>query len=167
MVTHDQEEAMGVSDRIVVMSRGHVEQVGTPEDVYRAPASAFVAGFVGRSSAFDAKVEATPGTLDVHGTILPADAARGILYGTPVRAFVRPEDVRLGRHATALAGAMEAEVTHLEFLGATCRITLERPHLRIEADASPDLVREIGAVPGARLPMALPADRLLVFRTDV
>jgi iron(III) transport system ATP-binding protein len=167
MVTHDQEEAMGVSDRIVVMSRGHVEQVGTPEEVYRTPASAFVAGFVGRSSAFDAKVEATPGTIDVHGTVLPANAARGLLFGAPVRVFVRPEDVRLGAEAAAQPGAMEAEVTHLEFLGAMCRITLERPHLRIEADASPDLVRSIGATPGARLPMAFPADRLLVFGNDV
>jgi len=166
MVTHDQEEAMGVSDRIVVMSRGFVEQVGTPEEVYRQPASAFVAGFVGRSSAFDAKVEGV-GVLGVNGLMLPAEDARGLLFGTPVRAFIRPEDVRLGPAAAALPGATEVEVTHLEFLGAMCRVAVERPQLRIEADIAPDLAREIGAMPGAKLPLALPADRIMVFKTDV
>jgi iron(III) transport system ATP-binding protein len=88
MVTHDQEEAMGVSDRIVVMSRGRVEQVGTPEEVYRRPASAFVAGFVGRSSMIEAKVGASPGTLDAAGHVIAAEAARGMLYGAEVLAFV-------------------------------------------------------------------------------
>jgi iron(III) transport system ATP-binding protein len=167
MVTHDQEEAMGVSDRVVVMSRGHVEQVGTPEDIYRQPASAFVAGFVGRSSAFDATVDATPGTLAAAGLRIPADGARGLPPGTPVRAFVRPEDVRLGPEAAAIAGAVEVEVTHIEFLGAMCRIGLECGSLRLEADLPPDAVRALGALPGARLPAALPAEKLIVFRSDV
>jgi len=167
MVTHDQEEAMGVSDRIVVMSRGRVEQVGTPEEVYGQPASAFVAGFVGRSSAFDATVEATPGTLLADGLVIPAEAARGRLYGSRVRAFVRPEDVKLGPAAQGMPGATEMEVTHLEFLGATCRVTLERRHLKLEADAPPALVRQVGALPGERVLAALPADRILVFDADV
>jgi iron(III) transport system ATP-binding protein len=167
MVTHDQEEAMGVSDRIVVMSRGHVEQVGTPEEVYRQPASAFVAGFVGRSSAFDARVEATPATVEVGDLRLPAEAARGRLYGTRLRVFIRPEDVRLGPEAAALPGALRMAVTHLEFLGATCRVTLERGPLRLEADAAPDVVRQVGAMPGEEVAVALPADRLMVFDADV
>ena len=81
MVTHDQEEAMGVSDRIVVMSRGRVEQVGTPEEVYRRPASAFVAGFVGRSSMIEAKVGASLGTLDAAGHVIAAEAC--LLYTSP------------------------------------------------------------------------------------
>ena len=166
MVTHDQEEAMGVSDRIVVMSRGRVEQVGTPEEVYRQPASAFVAGFVGRSSTFDATVCATPATLDLGGIRLPADAAHGLLYGTRVRAFIRPEEVRLGPAAAALPGATEMEVSHLEFLGATCRLSLEHGPLRIEADVAPDEARLLGAFPGARLLAALPAGRLMVFAAD-
>ena len=167
MVTHDQEEAMGVSDRMVVMSRGRVEQVGTPEEIYRRPASAFVAGFVGRSAAFDAVVEATPGSIRAAGHLLPAEAARGLLYGTELRVFVRPEDVRLGAAASQMPGALAMEVTHLEFLGATCRLTLEAPRLQLEAEATPDMVAALGALPGARLPVAVPADRLLVFRADV
>ena len=167
MVTHDQEEAMGVSDRLVVMSRGRVEQVGTPEEVYRRPASAFVAGFVGRSSAFDAVVEAAPGMIVAAGHHLPADAARGLLYGTELRVFVRPEDVRLGPAAAGLPGALQMEVVHLEFLGAACRITLEAPRLRLEADASPDLVQALGAVPGVMLLVGVPSERLMVFKADV
>ena len=167
MVTHDQEEAMGVSDRIVVMSRGRVEQVGTPEEVYRRPNSAFVAGFVGRSSAFDAVVDATPAMLVAHGRHIPAEAARGMLYGTAVRAFVRPEDVRLGPAAEGMPGAIMMEVAHLEFLGAMCRIGLEAPRLRLDADASPDLVHALGIAPGAPILVAIPADRLMVFPADV
>jgi iron(III) transport system ATP-binding protein len=167
MVTHDQEEAMGVSDRIVVMSRGRVEQVGTPEEVYRQPASAFVAGFVGRSSAFEAVVDATPGMLRAAGHAIPAEAARGLLYGTEVRAFVRPEDVRLGAAATGMPGALVMEVVHLEFLGATCRVTLEHGRLRLEADATAEALREAGALPGATVPVAVPASAVMVFPTDV
>jgi len=167
MVTHDQEEAMGVSDRVVVMSRGRIEQVGTPEDIYARPASAFVAGFVGRSSHFDAVVEAPPGLIIAEGHRLPCDPARPLLYGTRVRVFIRPEDVRLGPAATALPGAIEAQVTHLEFLGPVCRLSLEAGGLRLEADCAPDQVRALGAIPGAVLPLAVPAEHVMVFPNDV
>ena len=167
MVTHDQEEAMGVSDRIVVMSRGRVEQVGTPEEVYRRPASAFVAGFVGRSSMIEAMVGATPATLEAGGHVIPADAAGGMLYGAEVRAFVRPEDVRLGDAARDMPGAVAMDVVHVEFLGATCRVALEAGRLRLEADAPAAMLRAAGAVPGARLLAAIPSSALMVFPADV
>lgn len=155
---------MAVFDRIVVMTGGRVEQVGTPEEVYRRPASAFVAGFVGRSAAFDAKVEA--GMLLAAGHRLPAEQARGLADGMAVRAFVRPEDVRLGAAALALPGAVEMEVAHLEFLGATCRVSLEHGRLRLDADASLEALRAAGALPGARVPVAVPAEAVMVFSTD-
>ena len=157
---------MAVSDRIVVMSRGLVEQVGTPEDVYRRPASAFVAGFVSRTAGFDAVVDAAPGMLRAGGHRIPADAARGLLYGTQVRAFVRPESVRLGGAARTMPRVMEMEVTHLEFLGARCRVTLEAGRLTLDADATADALREAGAMPGARVPVAVPAASVMVFPTD-
>lgn len=163
MVTHDQEEAMGVSDRIVVMSRGHIEQIGTPETIYRHPASAFVAGFVGHASHFDAKVDATPGTLAVDGLVLPCLGARRMLYGTPVQAFIRPEDVAIGPSASALEGHFAARVMHQEFLGPICRVTLEVGRLRLEADVNPGVAPAIGEV----LLAALPAERLMVFPRDV
>lgn len=167
MVTHDQEEAMSVSDRIVVMSRGRVEQVGTPEDVYRYPASAFVAGFVGRSSMIEGVVGATPATIEAGGHVIPAEAAGGMLYGAELRAFVRPEDVRLGDAARDMPGAMLMDVVHVEFLGATCRVALEAGRLRLEADAPMVSLREAGAVPGGRLLAAIPAAAVMVFPADV
>jgi iron(III) transport system ATP-binding protein len=166
MVTHDQEEAMSVSDRIVVMSNGRIEQVGTPEDIYRNPASAFVATFIGRSTAFDATV-AEPGTLDVHGLRLPADGARGLPAGTPVRAFVRPEHAVVGGNAAGQPGMMEANVVATEFLGPTCRLVLECGPINVEADLpSESLGRDVSR-DRQTLPLWLPASRIMVFRTDV
>jgi iron(III) transport system ATP-binding protein len=167
MVTHDQEEAMGVSDRIVVMSRGHVEQVGTPEDVYRSPASAFVAGFVGRSSMIEAVVDAVPGRLRASGHVIGADGARGMLYGAEVLAFVRPEDVLIGDPAERMPEALSMDVTHVEFLGATCRVTLESGRLRLDADATAAALRAAGAVPGSRIKVAVPPAAVMVFPKDV
>ena len=166
MVTHDQEEAMSVSDRIVVMHRGGVEQVGTPEEIYRRPASAFVAGFVGRSASFDAVVDATPGVLHAAGHAIVAEAASGMLYGTPVRAFVRPEDIRLGAMPGEPDG-LAMEVVHVEFLGAVCRVTLEAGRLRLEADATAEQLRAAGAAPGARIVVAVPPGAVMVFPADV
>lgn len=58
------------------------------------------------------------------------------------------------------------EVTHLEFLGAACRLALEHGPLRLEAELAPDAARALGALPGARLPVALPAERLLLFPAE-
>jgi len=96
------------------------------------------------------------------GRVLPCDAARGMLYGTPVQAFIRPENVRVGAAAAALPGGFEAQVTHVEFLGPVCRLSLQAGRLRLEADIAPEQV----AQPGALLPVALPAERLMVFPVD-
>jgi iron(III) transport system ATP-binding protein len=168
MVTHDQEEAMGVSDRVVVMSRGKIEQIGTPEEIYRRPASPFVAGFVGRSARFEAAVDTPPGRLLAGPEHLPliADAARPLLYAARVEAFFRPEDVRLGPEAAFMPGVFRAVVTHLEFLGPICRVSLEAGRLRLEADATPDAIHRLGLAPGAEVDAAVPAERVMVFPAD-
>jgi iron(III) transport system ATP-binding protein len=166
MVTHDQEEAMSVSDRVVVMSRGRIAQIGTPEEIYSQPTAPFVANFVGRSSRFEASVEA-PGRLRTgDGLAIPADSARALPSGTQVEVFVRPEDVRIGPEAATVSGQFKAEVTHLEYLGPVCRLSLTSGPRRIEADLPPGIVHRLGAVPGATVDVALPSDRLLVFQTD-
>ncbi len=160
MVTHDQEEAMAIADRIVVMHAGRIEQVGTPEAVYRHPASAFVAGFVGRSSHFDAVVQAE-GLRTADGHLIPSPPPAPI--GTSVKVFVRPEDVRL---TATTAGPLSAEVTALEYLGPVCRLALADGRLLLEAEASPDALREIGAQPGARIGLSIPPSRMLIFPGD-
>jgi ABC-type Fe3+/spermidine/putrescine transport system ATPase subunit len=97
MVTHDQEEAMAIADRVAVMRAGRIEQVGTAHDIYDAPASLFVARFVGESNVFDATLKgggAAGLQLDVTG--MGSFAARGrdgLLPAEPVQMLVRPESV--------------------------------------------------------------------------
>ena len=102
-VTHDQVEAMTLADRVVVMNGGHIEQVGTPEEIYRNPASRFVAGFIGSPpmNLFEGKV-AGPGEVEAQGvvfSVLHTDLARG----RPVTIGIRPEEIVLGASGTNVA----------------------------------------------------------------
>jgi len=99
-VTHDQEEALSMSDRVVVMREGHVEQVGTPRDVYESPANLFVARFVGEINVFDAEVTGLLSDGRLVGRIagqpvtLPARNG-GFAVGDRLHVLLRPEDLRL------------------------------------------------------------------------
>jgi putative spermidine/putrescine transport system ATP-binding protein len=93
-VTHDQEEALAISDRVCVMSNGRLEQVGTPKDVYRQPSSAFVARFVGSMNEFPATVEGS-GTVRIGSTVLRVPTTHGLPERSSVLVLVRPEDLRL------------------------------------------------------------------------
>jgi iron(III) transport system ATP-binding protein len=162
MVTHDQEEAMAIADRIVVMRAGRVEQIGTAEDLYERPTSAFVAGFVGRSSAFDAVAEGEAiRTADGH--VLPCPAASGFPRGEALRVFLRPEHLRFGADLAGQPGAFAARVAAIEFHGSHCRIAFEHGRLRLEAEATPERLRTAGLSPGAEVPVLLPPTRLRLF----
>jgi iron(III) transport system ATP-binding protein len=167
MVTHDQEEAMGVSDRIVVMSRGRIEQIGTPAEIYDRPASPFVAGFVGHSSRIEAVVDTPPGQVLAQGVRLAAEAARSLLYGARVVCFIRPEHVRLHRRDAAPPGALPAAITGLEFLGPTVRLALEAGPLRLAATIAPADLAALEALPGDGVAVTLPPEHLMVFPDDV
>ncbi|MEV8338580.1 ABC transporter ATP-binding protein [Leucobacter sp. NPDC077196] len=112
-VTHDQEEALAISDRVAVMEGGRIAQLGTPEDLYRRPASPFVADFVGLSNRLEATLEQDHA--NVRGARLPMIAPAGAgttgVVGGRVTAYVRPEHVRLaaeapGSFATSLSGVV-------------------------------------------------------------
>jgi len=166
MVTHDQEEAMSVSDRLVVMSRGRIEQVGTPEEVYRHPASGFVANFIGRSTHLDGVVEAG-GVVHAKGLALKVDAVGRMKPGEEVRLFIRPEDVMLGHGVGAYDGASECRVASLEYLGAVCRLGLRAGEATIEADIRSDRVGELDLSGERPVPMLIASDRILAFPAGV
>jgi putative spermidine/putrescine transport system ATP-binding protein len=111
-VTHDQEEALAISDRVCVMSQGRLEQLGTPRDVYRHPSTAFVARFVGTMNELPAEVTG-PGEVSVMGTRLGVPKAAGFGLGATVKLLVRPEDLLLADDG--LAGT----VTAVTFQGST------------------------------------------------
>ena len=162
MVTHDQEEALTMADRIVVMNQGAIEQVGAPQDIYRAPATAFVADFVGAMNFLAGTLDA-PDRVRVGGlafTCLPQD---GLARGAAVRLCIRPEDVRVRDLPADAANRVAVEVTELDFVGAFCRATLKAGDTALVADFSSNLMRDLGVAAGKKLDVALPPDRVRVF----
>jgi iron(III) transport system ATP-binding protein len=116
-VTHDQEEAMAVSDRIAVMDKGVIQQVGTPKSIYQRPANLFVANFIGRSNALDADLSADNGESTLtfgNGYTVPYRHLRpGVTGPLKVKVSVRPEEFILESNGTGIEGEILASV----FLG--------------------------------------------------
>jgi len=166
MVTHDQEEALTVADRIVVMNAGAIDQVGTPVEIYRRPANRFVADFIGVMNFLPAVV-AGPGRVRLAGAEVAArDGLGGLPAGSPVTVGIRPEDVAARGVTRGTANALEATVERLDFFGAFYRAGLRpraAPSLEVLADFSVSLVRELGLVESQELLVALPEERIRVF----
>lgn len=114
-VTHDQEEALAVADRVAVMNAGRIEQIGTPEELYRTPVTAFVADFVGLSSGLPGELRGD--VVSLYGTTLPVLPGETVPDGA-VRVAVRPEDVRFVADA---ADGIPATVVSSSFLGSLRR----------------------------------------------
>ncbi len=118
MVTHDQEEALSMADRIVVMNHGVIEQIGTPQEIYEQPATPFVADFVGKINVLPAtslgEQRFRTGHLELHceGCDHPA--------GTEVNLYLRPEDRLLENITADTPNRLTALVNHVEFLGGSC-----------------------------------------------
>ncbi|CAN5535219.1 ABC transporter ATP-binding protein [soil metagenome] len=114
-VTHDQEEALAISDRVCVMSHGAIEQVGSPTDVYRQPTTAFVARFVGTMNEFPGEV-GKGGEVTVLSTLLAVPQAKTVAAGSKITLLVRPEDLSLGD--AGLPGTVSA----VTFQGASTQV---------------------------------------------
>lgn len=115
-VTHDQSEAMSISDKIIIMSKGKVEQVGTPREVYYHPTSKFVADFIGEANFLDAKVESTSGekaVISVGGRQLTVNNYGGAKAGETASLVIRPEAAGLSE-----TGILDCEVTLSTFMGS-------------------------------------------------
>ncbi len=155
-VTHDQEEALAIADRVGVMRDGRLEQLAPPADVYSRPATSFVAEFVGLSNRLAGTVSGT--TVTVRGREIPlVDTATP---AGPVIALVRPEAVTLASDATAEAGPLTGTVIALTFLGATSRVTVDLGDTTIMAQLATSDAAELGA--GSRVTLAIRPDPVLV-----
>jgi putative spermidine/putrescine transport system ATP-binding protein len=122
-VTHDQEEALSISDRVAVMSEGHVLQMAPPAEIYRAPADAFVARFIGAGGVLAGRTDGQG--VRMGEIFLPADSASKLGSGTDVELFLRPEHVTLTeREAVPPPGAIPVMVQELTFFGSLTRIKL-------------------------------------------
>ncbi len=111
-VTHDQEEALTMSDTIVVMNQGYIQQIGTPEDIYNEPTNAFVADFIGDSNIFPG-IMLEDKVVELFGIVFPC-VDTGFGRNCPVDVVIRPEDVELGAPGT---GTVNGVVSHLIFKG--------------------------------------------------
>lgn len=136
-VTHDQEEALEVADRIVVLNKGHIEQVGTPDEVYQAPASPFVYSFLGNVNLFHGRVDG--GWADLGGLRLDA-GEHAAADGAPAIAYVRPHDIEVSRDA--LGEALQGEVLEIRRLGGLVRLVLRRGEEQVEVELSRERYQE-------------------------
>jgi len=136
-VTHDQEEALSISDRVAVMWGGKIEQIGSPAEMYGSPATPFVAEFIGTMNRLTATV-ADDGAIDYAGLRLPVDAAHGLPRGERVLCLVRPEsvDVVAAADGASAEDALTGEVVSRIFLGATTRVRVEDGDRSLVADLS-------------------------------
>ena len=163
MVTHDQEEALTMADRIVVMSDGRIEQVGTPEGIYQQPQSAFVADFVGTMNFVPATVARE--TVMVGGASLTCNT-EGLEDGRLVTVAIRPEDFNFAVADAAAGNQWSVEITTLEFLGSFVRIGLKwgtGEPLRAFADVSANLYRRLALRSGETHTVSLPEEYIRLY----
>ena len=160
MVTHDQEEALTMADRLVVMNDGAVRQVGTQKDLYERPSDRFVAGFVGRSTFIEGEIEA-PGRFRSVGGL--AIVCRGAVAG-PATLALRPESIVFAPEPQAsMDNSLPGVVEFVSYLGATIDMHVRiSPKERVIVQVSN---RESGLVPmvGGRVFVAWPAEGSIVF----
>jgi len=141
LITHDQDEALSLADRIVLQREGRIVQTGTPLEIYDAPADAFVAGFVGRANLLDAKV------IDAETVETPlgrlATPPHGRSAGSAVKVLVRPERVEIAREVAG-ENVFAAQVLRDRFFGATRQLEVAAGQGRLEIEtALRDHVRNV------------------------
>ena len=157
-VTHDQEEALAISDHVAVMYGGVIEQMGTPAEMYTSPATPFVAEFIGTMNRLQSTiVDGASGTVEYNGSQLQVGAARGRTNGERVMLLIRPEALELeaaaGNGASANGNTLRGEVLTHTFLGPVTRLKV-----------SGDLIADMSTARAAALPVGasvvarIPAD---------
>jgi len=159
-VTHDQEEALAIADRVGVMRAGRLEQLAVPTEVYSRPASAFVAEFVGLSNKLAGTVSGS--TVTVRGQELPL-----VDSSTPagsVIALVRPEAVTLASDSSGDSGPLTGTVIATTFLGATSRVTVDLGDVTILAQLRTSEAADLPA--GSRVSLTIRPDPVLVSAAE-
>jgi spermidine/putrescine transport system ATP-binding protein len=170
-ITHDQSEALVLSDHVGVMNRGRFEQLGTPQQLYYSPASAFVAGFVGANNRLAGTVQSVDGALveltTGGGWRVRARPSTALATGAAAEAFIRPESMTLARAAAELApgqSAHEGEVTDMLFDGANSTVLLKERSSRIELRiALPQTGAFADLRPGQRISFGFDPQRAICF----
>ena len=171
-VTHDQEEAMTMSDRIAVMNHGRIEQIGTPQDVYDRPANLFVADFIGSSNILDGTLlESVDGIATVQldaGVIAQAPHSHQLSLGQRVAIIVRPDDMRLladnGHHEHC--NRLRGQVAKVSFLGTHRQIVIATGDGIEVLIRQPPTATPVAQGPDSRVVVGWSIERSTCFPTD-
>lgn len=167
MVTHDQEEALTMADRIVVMNHGVIEQIGTPQEIYASPASQFVADFIGTMNFISART-ASAGKCVLEDFEIAVDTS-GWEAGQPVQLAIRPEDVQLGaKDALEDQSQAQGTIESLEYLGAFVRATvkLRQSGETVQADLSTGDIDQFALEPQSSVAVTFPAEKIRLYSLD-
>lgn len=159
-VTHDQEEALALSDRIAVMRQGRIAQLGTPEEIYHRPRSRFVAEFVGTANILSGVLR--PGGVEAGGRLWPGPVPDGVPQGSPAIVVYRPEHLVPAEAATA---DVVGHVASKTFLGATLRLRVALPCGQALVVDCPS-ASAAGFGVGSPLPLRLDRARAVVVPDD-
>jgi iron(III) transport system ATP-binding protein len=163
MVTHDQEEALSMSDRVVVMRHGAIEQIGSPQDVYERPATPFVADFLGKVNVLKG-VSTGAGRYRVGAGELTLPV-NGFASGEAVRIYLRPEDRHIEGDLANFPNRFTGRVEHIEYLGTVClaQVMCERLGQSMLVSLSLNQLHDLAIREGGNLEFALRVDRVRVF----
>jgi iron(III) transport system ATP-binding protein len=173
MVTHDQEEALTMADRIVVMNQGVIEQIGTPTEIYRDPSTLFVADFIGAMNQLNGKTGSNNNV--IIGDVTFSSREHDLKQDSPVVVAIRPEDIvphgtgasfQNASESGSAENIFEARVGEMEFLGSFWRVSLSNSALgdaSLVADMSINAVRQMDVAIGKSITVEFQSDRLWVF----
>lgn len=169
MVTHDQEEAQILSDKIILMNEGKIEQIGTPWEIYNQPRTPFVADFIGVSNLCSG-LTTEPDHIEINGLDLKC-SAHGLAAKQVIKALIRPEDINLTLqeperpvNISTAQNICGATITKVEFLGAIIRIEVMLTNqIRLKVDISKRAFKPDQLVTGKKVTVAIPAENIQLF----
>jgi spermidine/putrescine transport system ATP-binding protein len=167
-VTHDQEEALTMSDRLAVMHAGRIAQIGTPQEVYESPADAYVADFLGAANLIEIGVSERTGdsatsSLALGDSVLTTSVAVPASPGAKAQAVIRPERVRVEPHGSAGPNRVPALVERVVYLGAATQVMLRLATGESLQAIVPNDAESAGWAQGTPVHAHLPADALRVL----
>ena len=164
MVTHDQEEAQTMADRIFVMSNGRLEQLGTPNQIYDEPVSPFVADFIGVMN-FIPVTTSTPSSVRCGQLTLDCEAS-GFAADTPLNGAVRPEDIVILNDVETGSNVIEVIIDDIEFLGSYMRLYLRCAEMgdhELRADVPKTVAQRLSIEPHRTVRVRIPPEHIRLY----
>ncbi|THB64792.1 MAG: putative 2-aminoethylphosphonate ABC transporter ATP-binding protein [Desulfovibrio sp.] len=170
MVTHDQEEALTMADRILVMDQGELVQFGAPHEIYDFPSTPFVASFIGSMNFIRGAVKAEENRFKLGESLIHAGEANKVSNGAEALMAIRPEDVLVNANGQSGPNTFQAKVLHMEYKGSNFRVRFQPTQMDtnpiIEAEIATEKIRRLDIREGQLTDIDLPVDRIRVYESQ-